>query len=104
MSSDWQERSNKRRDERHTKEPEDSKTPRSRKNRKRWCGGHEGREHTLRCMPEDEAKPNNTIKLHAWYLVCTTCGRELDVWYERLSKRLGKPKPDWVTIPETTAG
>ncbi len=98
--SDWTERANKRRDERHTKEPEKPLPPKaSKKNTKKWCKGKVGKEHTLVCMTGEEAKGGHGYRFSkAWrYLVCTACGKELDIYYGDSWIDNKEVKPDWVT-------
>jgi len=76
----------------------------AKKDKKRWCGGHEGREHTPVCMKDlawdgwaARFKKPNTHRL----LSCTTCGKVLERYYGTGSLWAGhtpKPKPDWVTF------
>ena len=86
MSSDWRDRANKRRDERHTKIDDTSKPKKSSKDTKRWCKGVEGREHDLTCFQK-------TDTLKTFVLYCRNCGKEEDVWWE---SRRNKPMPLWV--------
>lgn len=85
---DWQERANKRRDERHTKSPDDGTKPSasSRKDTKRWCGGKAGREH----RPVGGLYRNTS---GCYELVCADCGRRLDWWF-----KMGQTTepPEWV--------
>lgn len=68
------------------------------KDTKRWCGGHVGREHTPKCMTyfesKGETRPYMKFSKRWRLLVCTTCGKELDHWYP-IGKH--KEKPSWVT-------
>jgi hypothetical protein len=93
---DWQERANKRREERATKAPDGPARSKRKKDTKRWCKGVEGREHTPVCQDGMTARGRNYLA--DWrYLICTTCGKELDIWYGKDSFIRDKPKPDWVT-------
>lgn len=100
MTSEWKERAIVRRDERHTKVADDTQKPKAgKKNTKKWCKGKQGREHTLVCMTYDEAKGTTNIKgFQGWrYLVCTSCGKEMDVYIPRFFESdPTRPKPDWV--------
>lgn len=80
---------------------EKEKIPSKRKNRKRWCGGHAGREHITECRKYADAKNIyyhlnddwTTSVYSGWYvLVCTKCGKEVDS-YVRIA---GRKRPDWV--------
>jgi hypothetical protein len=81
------------------------KRGRAAKDRRRWCGGHEGREHRLVCRSWREVKRNGR---ESWrILMCEVCGREQDAWcpFPRLRKVGGlwveipndEPPPSWVT-------
>jgi hypothetical protein len=98
MPSDWKQSSIDRNDERHTKIQDDVQKPHtSKKNTKKWCKGKKGKEHTPECMTYKEAK-GETLNhiLGEWrFLVCTTCGKELEIWYGP-KKLFAQPKPDWV--------
>lgn len=50
--------------------------PGRRKDKRRWCKGHVGREHT----PVRRRKRSWSTDL--WVLACTRCGKELDYWFE----------------------
>lgn len=107
--SDWKESSNKRREVRHTKDSDEHRKESSikRKNTKRWCKGKVGKEHTTVCMTYAEAKlpkeERNVTRSGVGkaskyferyrFLVCTNCGKELEVYYGLKSHQ----KPDWVT-------
>jgi hypothetical protein len=98
--SDWQERANKRRDERNTKvSDEPKKTNKAKKDTKTWCKGRVGRDHTPKCMPH---KPmivgkNNKNVFSGWYdYVCTACGKVLDTYYPCSWGNQDRPKPDWL--------
>jgi hypothetical protein len=77
---------------------------RGKKDRRRWCGGHVGREHKPVCMDYRELKfrgrglggPADSSVFKNWkVLACTLCGKELEFyfpWQERPS-----PPPAWVT-------
>ena len=95
MVSDWKERSIKRRDARHTKEPEIRPPGGSnKKNTKRWCKGKVGREH----KPECRNYSNDVGNLFKGWriLVCTDCGKHLDYYFPSSLWRT-PAKPDWVT-------
>lgn len=93
------------RDARHAPDgPDAPRAVRGKRNRKRWCGGKEGREHTPKCMNYTDAKRPHVINekhassLSAWkLLVCTTCGKELDrYWPWRQPGESGyEPPPEW---------
>ena len=93
--SDWQESAIKRKDFRATKapEPEPPKPTRGKKDRKRWCGGHEGREHKLECRIY-----KGWLGTKGWReRICTTCGKQAD-WWSGPSGFGRKKKPSWVTL------
>lgn len=87
--SEWRERANRRRDERHT--IGDIRPPAStKKNTKKWCKGKVGREHKPQCR-SDPRYPAS------WrHLVCTECGKQLDWYYPSTFERKREPKPAWV--------
>lgn len=91
------------RDARHVHNgPEAPRAVRGKKDRKRWCGGHIGREHKPVCMDYVAAKHatarwfvGSTLYQGWKILACTECGKELDHYYPwRFSKN---PPPAWVT-------
>jgi hypothetical protein len=88
--SEWRERANRRRDERHTAIPDDA--PRSKpgnKNTKKWCKGKVGREHKPICID------HNSIK--DWkILACTECGKHLDYYWPCRWWGEPHPAPAWV--------
>lgn len=89
--SDWKASAIKRRDERATIGPEEEQAGGKAhpKDRRRWCRGKVGVEHTPVCMPHKHVQK--------WReLVCNTCGKVLDYWYP-FGSRKNNPKPDWVT-------
>ena len=97
--TDWKERANKRRDERHTKTPEMHHPSPAKKDTKKWCKGKVGREHTLKVLDgkdkgsyvQREGGSKKFVIMEKWrYLICTTCGKELDVYYGH------GEKPDWL--------
>lgn len=96
--SEWQVRANQRRDFRAVKAPEvePPKPVRGKKDRKRWCGGHEGREHKLECRPyKGWLGAEKGWREH----VCTVCGKQVD-WYSPWSQwgpDSKNKKPAWVT-------
>ena len=74
------------RDARHVHNgPEAPRAVRGKKDRKRWCGGHVGREHKPVCLDYVTAKQVDRQRQRigcAFYqgwklLVCTKCGKEL---------------------------
>ena len=76
--------------------------PVRRKDRKRWCGGHVGRDHTTKCVSYAEVKRVRALSLGGrsvhdrWkILVCTTCGKELAHHYPFGASR--REPPSWVT-------
>jgi hypothetical protein len=89
--SDWRERANRRRDERHTAIPDDAPRPKpGSKNTKKWCKGKVGREHKPECRDGH---------IQGWKnLVCTECGKHLDYyWPIRWRPLMGdQPRPAWV--------
>lgn len=98
-----------KRDAKHSHGPPDAPRPtRAKKDRKRWCGGHEGREHTPKCMDYVVSKGQAELqKKHPgifgdWkVLVCTTCGKELDSYMPWDSVAYPRPKPAWL-VEEAT--
>lgn len=72
---------------------EDSyKSTPAKKDKRRWCGGHEGRQHKSVCKSFKEIKKWGTDKYRV--LVCETCGKEIAYYYG-----FGKSiKPGWVTF------
>lgn len=102
--SDWKDGANKRRDERHTKNPDEPEkgTPKlpKKKDTKRWCKGKVGVEHQLKCYSYDELKNKNSSLAGSFgkdwkILACTVCGKEIDRWYP-FGSRKNNAKPDWV--------
>jgi hypothetical protein len=100
--SDWKEGANKRRDERHTKSPDepDKGTPKiskKKKDTKKWCKGKVGVEHQLKCYDYDELKNKNTNLVGSYaknwkVLSCTICGKQIETFIPRNNNS----KPDWV--------
>jgi hypothetical protein len=78
------------RDARHVHNgPEAPRGARSKKDRKRWCGGHVGREHKPECIVKRQW--NDRVR---WYvLACTTCGKELAHHFPFIDSG---EKPAWV--------
>lgn len=102
--SDWKKSAAARRDERHAKDESPApnalagRAPATKKDTKRWCGGHVGREHQPVCTPEPSQPPG-----HAWRILqCCACGRKLDHYYPMTFRREDgtvlpeTPKPAWV--------
>lgn len=95
--SDWKRTAVERRDERNIKGPEINKPSPAKKNTKKWCKGKVGREHKTRVMDGEEkgsfVQRNDSSKfviMQKWrYLICTVCGKELDIYYG-----IGE-KPEW---------
>ena len=102
MGSDWKEHSIERQEKRHTALPEDEeeeiqKPKKKRKDTKHWCKGKKGKEHVLKCMTHEEAKGPSHMALASWrYLVCTVCGKELEVYYGDKNHLIKQERPDWV--------
>jgi hypothetical protein len=92
--SDWKERSNKRRDERNIKISDESVKHSSKKDKKKWCKGKVGTEHTPICMPYSKYTGFKAFT-DCRELVCTNCGKILDT-YLPFSLVINKDKPDWV--------
>ena len=91
--SEWKEGAAKRRDVRNTKGPDATPTMPAKKDKKRWCGGHVGREHQPVCMPVLKYRFTE-----GWReLVCTVCGKVLDHYYSFAWSKKHKPPPPWVT-------
>ena len=74
------------------RDEENHKSIPAKKDKKRWCGGHEGREHKLICKSFKEIKKWGYDKYRI--LICETCGKEIAIYWG-FSK---EPKPDWVTF------
>lgn len=93
--SEWKYRGVKRRDERHTKA--DVRPPTSnKKDTKKWCRGVVGREHKTECRDK-----RCGISLIYKALVCTECGKVMEVWYcGGLLKKWGyeRTPPEWVNV------
>jgi hypothetical protein len=91
---DWQERANKRRDERHTKidDAPATRSKKSKKNTKLWCKGVVGREHETSCFKKPQC-------IGYYVLKCNNCGKELDYYFtdSPFDKR---PRPDWLIEEE----
>ena len=81
-----------KRDARHVHNgPEVPRRVRAKKDRKRWCGGHVGREHKPKCMAKRFDRPSFN-----WYvLACTECGKELASYFP-MFRSARRQKPDWV--------
>lgn len=90
---DWNERSNKRRDERHTKVEKEVSSKNKKKDTKKWCGGKVGREHILNVRECDKFYG---VKKYSLY--CVTCGKELDYWFPATANVIfhKKEQPKWV--------
>lgn len=79
--------------------PSDTHKPMAgKKDRKRWCGGHVGREHQTVCRNYRDIKntagtrPNMPTLYSGWrVLVCLVCGKELETYYGSVTK------PSWIT-------
>ena len=86
--SDWKEGSVKRRDARHTKSSDEhATTVPNKRNTKKWCKGKVGVEHKPECKKYAEVKRVSLDLYKSWrILVCTVCGKELDVWFSRRNK------------------
>lgn len=89
--SEWKKGAADRRDARATKSPEEiPKATAQKKDTKRWCGGHEGRDHKPACFKEPRGFTGET----EWYkLCCTVCGKVLDYWSNWFGQR--RPRPEW---------
>lgn len=97
--SDYKQDAARRRDERSAK-PDDGPCagPARHKDKKRWCKGKVGREHKAVCHVYSEVKrwltADYQLRVKNWrVLVCSTCGRELDIWYGGKKSE----RPEWVT-------
>jgi hypothetical protein len=81
-------------------EPEVTYTLRH-KNKRDYCRGKEGLEHSPKCVDYNATKRNvgGTFSIDWKLLVCTICGKELDFF---MPNTWGKPKPvpAWVTEDE----
>ena len=80
--SEWKERAIKRRDERHTLGEEKTPPSKRKKNRKRWCKGKVGVNHTAVW----QALVPNILFGQDWNknrreFVCTKCKKVLDTWW-----------------------
>ncbi len=74
---------------------------RGKKDRRRWCGGHVGREHKPKCVAYAEVKHPAYASVgisRDWkLLVCETCGKELDFYMPWRSPERREAPPEWVT-------
>ncbi len=93
--TDWRDRAAARKDFRHTKGPDDPPTQPAKKDRKRWCGGHVGREHEPVCLPHTKFKLKGTEKWRD--LSCKVCGKLLDHYWPMTWDKIPPPPPPWVT-------
>lgn len=102
-STNYHASSLRRRAARQDKPDDAPRRARGKKDRKRWCGGHVGREHQPKCFDYRELKHRNGFyaegsAFSGWkILACTACGKELDHWFPWDDTRLASPKPAWVT-------
>lgn len=77
--------------------PDVAKPKAAKKDTKRWCGGHVGREHTLECQPYPGSSrfTGVTSLSKRWReLVCTVCGKRVAHWYPCRNET---DAPEWVT-------
>lgn len=87
-----------RRDIRASKDsPETPRANRSKKDRKRWCGGHEGREH----IPAVKERGDHNVPFisDGYVRFCSVCGKDLETYYGHWfmnNKQYGKDMPDWL--------
>lgn len=82
---------------------------RGKKNRKRWCAGHVGREHKTAAVDYATVKRHDKPRVDGMYkkwklLVCTECGKELDryfPWHDHwdMPANLRMRVPAWVLDP-----
>lgn len=91
--STWKAGAAGRRDARHTKGDDTARKPAARKDTKRWCAGHRGREHQLVCEKSEWPPWESPDDNRARHLRCTACGKLLESWYPQWSKE----RPTWVT-------
>lgn len=91
---EWQERANRRRDERHTA-GEIRRPSGSKKDTKKWCRGKVGVKHDPVCADYNTLK-RATFAPEWKVLVCRNCGKELDNYWPTRFFKSNKPKPDWV--------
>jgi hypothetical protein len=95
--SAWKQSAAKRRDERSDRSQPRRHEPvviKRHKDTKRWCGGHEGREHTAKCVAVEHAWVTRDT---TWYnLQCVTCGKILDRYWPMGWDNSKKTKPEWV--------
>lgn len=93
----WHARGVVRRDARH--DASTSEVPRGlrgKKDRKKWCGGHEGREHELKPIPWLDAWAKG-----CWKLSCVKCGKDLEHYYfNQHNSRFSDERPAWVPEKE----
>lgn len=78
--SDWKQGAAKRRDERHTHGDPQAGKHRSKKDRRRWCGGKPGVEHEFlwRGLGDEKysGRPALAKTLNIWEIkVCQKCGK-----------------------------
>lgn len=97
--SEWKESAAKRRDARQVRGPDDARPQAAKKDKKRWCGGHVGREHEPVCMPLGKGDYCKDWRV----LACKNCGKRLAAYMPfgasvTLPARYReRPKPAWVT-------
>ena len=101
-STNYHASSLRRRNARQDK-PADSpvRPSRGKKDRRRWCRGHVGREHKPVCLKYGDVKQTMEIGgkkiFDDWrVLACSACGKELDTWHGSTGF-VSRPKPAWVT-------
>lgn len=92
--NEWKAGAAKRRAARQSKGPDEAAPLPAKKDKKRWCGGHVGREHEKVCMPYNDAR---SIFKDWRILACKHCGKRFETYYPFGFDNQPKPKPDWVT-------
>lgn len=107
MSLSWKEMSLRAKDERRTPVADEPvKKSRAKKNTRKWCGGHRGREHKyewLRAPFDTDIK--RPMKDRSYIEVCATCGRINRYCFNMYFSRIGQcvcglhPKPPLTSQP-----
>lgn len=94
--SEWRERANRRRDERHTALPCIRPPSSSKRDTKKWCRGKVGAEHRPICVGYNALK--NVTYAPDWkVLLCTECGKHLNYWMPCPWSETKEPTPSWAS-------
>lgn len=75
----------------------------AKKDKRRWCGGHVGREHVV-VVGRKKALASWSIDRVPVIRYCRMCGKEFDYWSFALNRN--RPTPSWVEqfLHEETRG